>query len=348
MFMNRLENNGQQGLEQARQEVITPWTLLTDNYSQAAGQRRREFNTAEENKTLILVKRCSDARYLLRPNGIITLPAIGAGGPQDPYHQLYEDPSIQGILVLPHVNCGGLNAKENQNTNGVPEDPRNIDAYIKDHIFDADPVIQAAKSAWEVSLHTRKVVLAAVHNHSSGMNATLIPYLHGKPLLDGDIPDYFIDVFRRNATFVEDLHKQYPNLEELQSVQNPRLLSVSENRRPIDVTLPQTTKKPGSTFRIRIPKSFDPTFVIDQAHYPISYSIQNHKQPNTPFEALGTLMVETRRIDESRRLAKQFMERPWMQEWIQLEGHQIIVARTEEGIIKEIDYFVKSGAHTTE
>ncbi len=342
MFMNNgIENGDQKGSEQTQQEVITPWTLIADNYSQAAGQRRKEFATAEANKTLVLVKRCSDARYLLRPNGIITLPAIGAGGPQDPYSQLYEDPSVQGILVLPHVNCGGLNAKENQSTNGIPEDPRDIDAYIKAHIFDSDPVIQASKSAWKISLHTKKVVLAAIHNHSNGVNALLIPYLHGKPILNGDIPDYFVDVFRRNTAFVQELRRQYPNLEEMQSVQNPRLLSVSENRRPVDVTLPQTTKRPGSAFRIRIPKSFDPTFVIDQAHYPISYSIQNHGQPNTPFEALGTLMIETRNIDESRRLAKQFMERPWMQEWIQLKGHQILLAQTQEGIIKKIDYFLK-------
>lgn len=330
-FSFRSASTGAEGPALSELPPITPKSLLADNYSNEANRRRREIQEVKDARSLTLVRRCSDSRYLLNHQGIYTIPTIGTGGPHDPFSDAYNDPAVKRIVALPHYPCGGLNAKEEQETNGVPNDPEEIDAYIKEHVRNSDPIVQASMSAHEISYRSPdKPVLCAIHNHETGAIIPIAVYKHGRSVLDPSVvAEQFGDFLEGNALYVARRIQEDPGLLERQKIQNPPMMIITDRMKAAEVAYPDTTRRP--VFRIRIPRyksgggiyitDDDRRTVLRQAQYPVHFS------------GLEVILVETEVMDKSLEIAHALRARTWMRPWLGKKGNQLLVAQTINGIL---------------
>ena len=79
--------------------------------------------------------------------------------------------------------------------------------------------------------------------------------------------------------------------------------------------------------------------VINQIEYPIPHAVENFGKPNESFSNTDRFLIETDDIDLSRKVALRLAEEEWMQKWMNLEGHQMLIVQTQEGISQLIEEF---------
>lgn len=318
---------------------VTTESLWNDNHSSQAVSLRKQFSEAERREELNVVHRCSDSRYILDPI-YVGIPTISAGGKKTDNSGMYNDPGTENIIILPHYPCGGLSAREEQAKNKTSEVVEDIAIYVKEEIRHHDPSIQGFREARDVSRLTDKDVFVAVHTQKDGINtAYAVTYRNGVPIFNGGKNPAPLEKFlHRNKIYAALIATEFPKLEEMQQIQNPNLLVVSRNRRSAESEFPNTTRKPGSTFRIFIPmlenKFIDPTDatnVIRQTHYPVSN-----------FTNLTRILIETDSLDTSSWLLNQLQKRVWMKDWTRNPDHQVFIAKSTEGKLIDIDQVSKN------
>lgn len=315
--------------------------LWTDNHSEKSRKRRKAFMEDESRCSQLIIIRCADSRYIITYKGAIAIPTIGAGGPREPYHRLLLSPCAPGIIVLPHVPCGGLGEKENQIRNGVSDNVEDSQKFVKEHIHDSDIIVQVAKEAAKISrLAPDKPVLAAIHTPQTGGIFTLAVYENGTPDLNKKLPDVFEEFLRNNKQYVSWLKGEVPNLEEVQELQDPGLLVLTNNAMPLEIVYPEITRQPGSVFRLLIPlpeneeiQRIDPkhaNLVIEQAHYPVIHAIRNHGIPGKPFnkKAIDRIQVDTRSMDASSDMTTRLADKSWFKEWVALGDKKLFISKT--------------------
>jgi hypothetical protein len=317
---------------------ITKDSLLADNQSQKAVRRRKEVEVDEANNSQLVVIRCGDARYILTYRKAIAISSIAAGGPKELFRGVFSKDGAPGIIALPHDPCGGLGVKSIlAELGGLPENPSPIERFAHNHVTDEDALVTAARTAKNVSLIVPdKLVLAAIHKQETGDILPLAVYKGGKHSFSKDIPETFSDFLKYQQRYISSLKKQYPNLAEIQKNQNPELMVIGRDTRPLEVILPEITRKPGSAFRIMSSRpsdgnlidSEDMQLIKDQATYPLTH-----------FDKLSKILILAESMDASREMARRLMEMQEARVWMAKSNSEIYIARSKQGEIKEIyDY----------
>jgi hypothetical protein len=324
------------------QRPITIGSLLIDNRSQKANRRRARFDEDERNHDLVTIFRCSDSRYIITYRGAIAVSTIAAGGPKKQFEGICSDDSSRGILILPHENCGGLGFKSILEEFGLPEDADEVADYLHNpaNVPTSDPGAMALLSARMVSrIIPSKPVLASVHNHETGDIFPLVAYYNGKPDFGAGVPSEFTKFFNAQANYVAHLRTEIPNLKEIQTEQNKvKLLAIVRSRRPLESILPETTRIPGSAFRIvsSRPEDGDLTridpddakLVIGQARYPFDH-----------FSTLDRVLVAMESMETAREMATMLFDKPYTKAFAAKPGTEVYVAQANNGVIEKIEEF---------
>lgn len=175
-------------------------------------------------------------------------------------------------------------------------------------------------------------------------------YEGGMPhLLDrNDLPDVFIEFMEKNDDQTKELRYKFPDFQNEQLVQNPKTLILSTNIKPIRIRYPHTFSLPGSFFELRFGRDRIEQVdnvneqslreALNQAHYPILHSVKHHEQENKDFSKTNRILVETSDIDLSVDLAAELADKPWMEDWMQLPNHKILVAQARGGETTKVEY----------
>lgn len=368
--------------------VISPENLFADNQSEKAKKLSLAWEENRRQGNLWGIVTCGDARIMTPcPERLISVRSIATAGTKEV--KIFSNKGLKIVVVMSHVDgdtietgkrpkgCGGLGAKE-EALNGNHEKPiAGIQYYIDEKIEHPDPVIQAFISAREIRNTTGKPSLAVIQNHRTGKvypfavffkdyqtvskNLDGIDlkeyspakiYAEGLPILpDEAIPDMFKEFLDANTQQVNEILRKYPNLKDMQKVQNPRLVVISSKLPSIRIRYPETTDVPGLVFKLFLSREKEgPGKIsisanalretIGQAQYPLEHAAHNFGQPDKPFSRTDRVLVETSDINVSRNLAVELAEKPWMKEWLELPDHRLLVAQNIEGISNIIEYFV--------
>jgi hypothetical protein len=171
--------------------------IISDNESPEAQRRRESSLQSLESNDETVVARCADARYQLTWERITTIPTVATGKPSARYKGRFQQNHVPGIIELPHLNCGGLTVRGNQEIHGVAENAPDSHRFVAEYVPESDPGRQALRSAREDSLLVEKPVLAAVHNHDNGDIYTLAVYRNGKPDYSRELIGSFQRFFRQ-------------------------------------------------------------------------------------------------------------------------------------------------------
>ncbi len=264
--------------------------------------------------------------------------SIGAGGPKDRYVKAYNQLYVKGIIALPHTSCGGTGLKESHATNGIPQNPKDIDEYIRDHIAHPNPRLQARFVAHEISKLTDKPVLAGIHCQEDGSISTITVYQEGTSSQDFSVFNPFL---KAQDEYVKPIQKRFPNLAEMQQNQHPKIAVISRNMNALEVSYPDLTSIPSTAFRIIIPRPKeengihvdprDARIIMYQLHYPVSH-----------LPSMQRILTETESMDHSLILAMRLRNRPWMRKWLTTEGNEFYIAKTDNGKLLDIDIFQKA------
>ncbi|HVZ12167.1 MAG TPA: hypothetical protein VG965_04000 [Patescibacteria group bacterium] len=280
-----------------------------------------------------------------------------------------------GNTVRPGVaptGCGGLAAKEEMVAKGQQGSREGIGHYVENDIYHSDVIVQTCVSAIQMADMTDKPVLAAaqdhltgiilpliafwtkgntrysIHNRSLTMDDILRPekyspskiYRDGLPIIDEeDLPEVFHEYLMANTIETRDLHVKYPDFRERQTTQNPSTVLLSTDIRPPRLRLPESFDEPGSVFRLSLPRrkfangtdisveipEKDLVSVVNQTQYPIEH-----------FSNVENLIIETRDFQVSLDLMGHFMAKPWMKDWREKGGKQVILVETQGGRINRI------------
>lgn len=272
---------------------ITVDSLLEDNHSSIADERRNTWYETRAKGKLIKIRMCSDARGVLpEPDEEVVVHSI-ASGPSAGL--LLESPGIESAVIMTHFDgdtvlpgkapegCGGLKVKENHNLSG--KNTGKIDSYVEKHIFHPDPIIQACISAEQVAGNTDKPVLAAAQDHRDGSIYPLavyytyndsivrsvnrkiskmllghqynpeVLYEDGIPVIFPDEAFKFDDFLQQSRQRVRFLKERYPNLHEESKIQDPSLVVLSTCVIPFSTRFPMTGDKPGAVFEVFVPRT---------------------------------------------------------------------------------------------
>lgn len=368
---------------------ITPELLLADNRSEKARELSAAWERNHNEGNLWSIATCGDARIITpRPDNIISVRSIATAGTKD--RQIFASEGVKFTVVMSHVDgdtikkgekpkgCGGLGAKEEALNGNHENRVEGIQYYIEKNIEHPDPVIQALISAREIRNSTGKPSLAVIQNHRTGKIFPFAVFLRGYqtvaseldilnlereydpskiyaneiPTLPADaIPDVFNEFLEANALQIDELLRRYPNLTEMQRVQNPKMVVVSSKLPSVRIRYPETTDFPGRIFKLFLSREKEKTTkriditpaaqneIINQIQYPIGFAVKNSGQPNQPFSKTDRLLIETSDIGVSRNLATELAKTDWMQRWLGLPDHKIMVAQNIEGISNKVDYF---------
>lgn len=177
-------------------------------------------------------------------------------------------------------------------------------------------------------------------------------YANGFPTLtDEDMPDMLGEFFAKNDAQVKEMLQQYPDLSQRLKVQNPGFVVLSTDIRPVVIRYPGL-RVPGSFFELRVPRTKvngtdiqidvdELERVLNQAEYPITHAIHNANQKNMPFADTRQLVIETRDMHKSMHLADAIVQKPWMQDWLQMPDTEILLAQTKGGHLETVDYYSK-------
>lgn len=274
------------------------------------------------------------------------------------------------------TGCGGLGAKDMALKEKKPTPIRGLGYYIARKIDHPDPLIQALLSANKITKEAKKPSLAVAQNHRNSevfpvgiflpgqapiCDVNLIDlfsnynpeeiYAKGIPELERrQIPDIFKDFLADCETQVKESLLNYPNLKEMFKVQNPRMIMLSSEVMSAKIRYPEIASFPGILFKIHLPRikdgnnvfSIDPEKledVVNQTEYPIEHAIQNFRKQNESFSNTDIFLIETENLDLSKKVVLRLAEEEWMQKWMKLEGNQVLLVQTQEGISQLIEEF---------
>lgn len=173
-------------------------------------------------------------------------------------------------------------------------------------------------------------------------------YEHGVPSLPIEVlPDDLAQLIIDNQNHVAALEQAFPDFNKSQEVQNPKTLLLSTSTKPARIRYPKTFGLPGTFFSLRFGRErIDGGDIVNpdslheglrQAHFPIYNSVKNHGNDAEQFSRTNTVLIETSSLDTSFDLALELAEKDWMKEWMSLEGHQILLARTRAGYTDRIE-----------
>jgi hypothetical protein len=278
------------------------------------------------------------------------------------------------------IGCGGLGAKEGIGNTRI-ETP-GVGRYVSEQVAHTDPLIQAIRTGENTAALSGKPVLVTAQDHrtlrvipvalfesedgeerirSAVPRRYLNPenydpriiYANGIPQLREDsLPDSVLELLERNRREAREAISLYPDLVQMLEVQQPRMVWVTSNRRNARATVPGMIV-PGSLFKVSLPFEkemgtvrYNPRDVdralVDQISYPISHAVQNHGEPNKPFSNTDRLIIETPDMEQSLRLATRALRERQVREWHALEGHEIFVLQTNDGVINDIKELEKA------
>jgi hypothetical protein len=179
-------------------------------------------------------------------------------------------------------------------------------------------------------------------------------YANGIPALPHDrIPDDFKPFLRRHQRYLDELKLKNPNLEQNQAVQNPDTVLITTVVRPSRGRLPHFSGESSNRmFTITVARQpgdetgdVDEQSIVkaaDEVQYPLAHGLASKGDSTKPFSDLfnaGTVVVETRNMARSRRVAEFMLGKPWFQEWATNNGNRIIVAQTSRGIVDNAEYY---------
>lgn len=173
-------------------------------------------------------------------------------------------------------------------------------------------------------------------------------YENGVPSLPIEaLPEDLAQLILDNQNHVATLEAAFPDFHRSQEVQNPKTLLLSTSTKPARIRYPRTFGLPGTFFSLRFGRErIDGGDIVNpeslheglrQAHFAIHNSVRNHGNDAEQFSRTNTVLIETSSLDSSFDLAVELSEKDWMKEWMGLEGHQILLARTRAGVTDRVE-----------
>ncbi|EKD90631.1 MAG: hypothetical protein ACD_30C00112G0072 [uncultured bacterium] len=357
-------------------ELLNPQQLLNDHYSAEAEQNIERILELRAKGELEVIWSCSDARLIL-PDDVYQVKTISGTGPRSPWAKLLNYDRTLGVIVMDHFDCGGIQARSQ-----LPEKIADEDTalgFVRDHVWANDPIIQSILTGSWTASRTKRTVVSVVQNHLDGSvypqgvfnngsqteHKTIPTYklmpeeylpegLYGDeiPQLDESfIPSSAAHILNKIAKKVEFIRTKYPEVMDLQPVQDPEVIAITTNLKPLSARFPKHFSKPNTVFQVSLARqSFDNEGELStddvreafrQIHYPISYSLEHSSlAEEAPFKSTRVLYIETGDMKVSLGLAKQAQRRLWVQEWLELPDRTIIAAEAIKGKIREIEQVV--------
>ncbi|MDO8497000.1 MAG: hypothetical protein Q7S61_00455 [bacterium] len=195
----------------SRNEILRPTAEMIASYANSPESKRRqtEFLRAKEERRVLLIDTCSDARTarILAGFDMAFVSSIAGAIRPEYYRFAYGHPGFPNIIVATHTNgvlaegaslkdlegCGGLEAFQlfKMNGNVDPADP--LEKYAVNEVKDGNPILQAYRKAYDVAdIAPDKTVFMGVINHltgkldifgvmknESGRIGTVSAFLHG-------------------------------------------------------------------------------------------------------------------------------------------------------------------------
>lgn len=273
------------------------------------------------------------------------------------------------------TGCAGLKEKQESKRDQSGE-IEGLAYYVENNIAHPDPVVQALVTARRIHRESGKPSLAAVQDHLTTkiypvgvfmadtdyrskvdlmelaikydpalIYADLIPTLK-----DSAIPDIFREFLEAANTQMRNLLMNYSNFKEMQKVSNPRMVVLSTEPRSLRIRYPKTMSRPGIAFKMHLPRerlesgtiSINPGVlrdIMNQVGYPFGHAADHFGKPGESFEDTDIFLIETGDWDISNQLAEDVAKERHVKKWRAQDGHQIWVARTEEGITTRIEPF---------
>lgn len=178
-------------------------------------------------------------------------------------------------------------------------------------------------------------------------------YAQGIPIVqESDLTDESAQYLEISRHRMIDMLEAYPDFGERQRIQNPFALAIVDSKIPLQVRYPGLFSQPGSVFRVHIPRTKEEKTVyvepksinaaIDQIHYAVTHSVQNHDNPDAPFSNSRLVFIETADIGQSMIIADRLLRQRWMQQWHALEGHSVMIAESRAGNTLRVDELPKA------
>lgn len=355
--------------------VATGERLLGANYSNQAIDQIDAWRNARDAGQIYVVGACSDARLIL-PNRAFHIRTISATGPRSPWHEAFSYDKVLGVLILGHFVCGGLKVKEVLSIEQTANEEEEARGFVREHVWHSDPIIQVIYTGSWTASRTHKPVLASVQDHRIGdvynqgsfnnrdqtEHKTVPTYLlssqyikeniyqSGVPdLAEGLVSPIFRSCLQEIAGEAAALRKRYIDFSQMQAVQNPEFVCLTDCLKPLAVRFPGLFDEPNNVFQVSLGRqSLDSgdldnkgiTDAFKQINYPVSHSTEHHDNPHAAFHDTRVLYIETIRMKDSELLAKRAMRRKWVQGWLELPNREIIIAQVNSGMIRSIDRIV--------
>lgn len=363
--------------------VIDAERIYRANRSPASVQRRKLWEKTCSLGELVGYITCADARIYPSVHGrSIHMSSIAAGGNRNLYSELLKDKSLAWFINATHFaqtlltttgnleGCGGLQAKAKQVLKGIPQVRAGIHQYVEEKIQFPDVIRQSVAGAIDLSKHTEKDVYAAVQDHISGQLFLLRKVVNGKPsdrndnisdllndtnpkavhkvtqlpnLSPDELPDEVNQYMEAYNKQVKHLHELFPDLMRTQNIQNPKMLIISTDRRPVGDKIADISEKPGTVFRLQAPRGIKQNGKMILPELGIEEVFQQAGYPFSQFDGLKTLYIETHAMDKSSELWKRMSEQPFIQQWLQQPNINIVLGEVHGGEINNIEDEFKNG-----
>ena len=267
------------------------------------------------------------------------------------------------------TGCGGLGAKAEIKANGKRKN-MGVEQYVDRDVYHEDAILQACVSALEIAGLTDKPVLAATQDHLTGEIHPLLAFWSNnstrftacnrsvsiKDLLDPvkyapakiyqeglpclatkDLPEELQEYMAANQREVDLLHENHPDFRQMQKIQNPETVILTTDIRPTRLKYPTLFEKPGSFFRLTIPRiknsqgeeytgiefsQEELQRVFEQVQYPIEH-----------FSKVKNIVIETPSLEWSNKIGRALTEEGFMEKWVERLGSQILALETRGGKI---------------
>lgn len=367
-----IERDSMQSQESKKAPKITPELLFEDNHSKDTKVLREEWEGYRDEGMLTLILRCSDSRIVLpNPQKARSIRTIAAGGLKEPYRGVFENETVEQILILAHHDgetikphkmpegCGGLKAKGS--TENGKEYLTGIQAYVAQEVEHPDVIMHAWRSAAETAIHTNKSILAATQDHLTGEIVPLAVYSnHGRNLtsavnpllLDEDrydpkslyangipsltqeeLPYRFRDYLKEYSIQLKKLHRTHPNLSKTQKIQSPSILVITDRTQPLEGAYPRTMSEPNTTFKLSVARTTGKPDISDAS---IERSLNQAEYPIEHFP-IQSVFIETFDMGISEKIARKILRKNWMEK--RSSSIDLIVGQANHGVLEDIKLF---------
>lgn len=364
--------------EQLLNLEISAETLSNDNHTQRAEEIIAKFNEGKKRSDLTLVSRCSDARLKSIGEHAISIGSVAAGLTAS--ERILTNNSIPRSVVLTHLDgekivpgevpsgCGGLEAKDHiESVEGTEIEP-----HINGYIANKDPLVQSVRVAEQIAGISGKPSAAWVIDHRtdniypiaffqySGDALTRVSkilesdvhsknfekiYQDGIPTIDEDLfPQKFQELLEQNRREQEQIRSRFPDLKEIQRIQNPRAVLFSTDIRSAK-KFPELASIPGSVFKVfanreKLGDLEDITqenmeMTFRQLWYAITHANKNDGDPEKPFMNTDRFIIETPSMELSEKVAEKALKKPWIRTWMEKPDRKIILLRTNAGHVND-------------